>query len=131
MKSTNYSVKGAFNAVFKATLRRQLPGAAVVAVICACISVVSALLYCDDSSVMEQDISYGVFTWGLSVLFVIAVYCAVSVGVMYNSYFSRRACDYHLPCRIKGAISITQIFFSAYLLLHLPFSFPQVFLPQL
>lgn len=101
MKSTNYSVKGAFNAVFKATLRRQLPGAAVVAVICACISVVSALLYCDDSSVMEQDISYGVFTWGLSVLFVIAVYCAVSVGVMYNSYFSRRACDYHFALPYK------------------------------
>lgn len=101
MKSTNYSVKGAFGAVFKATLRRQLPGAAVIAVICACISVVSALLYCNDSSVMEQDVSYGVFTWGLSVLFVLAVYCAVSIGVMYNSYFSRRACDYHFALPYK------------------------------
>lgn len=101
MKSTNYSVKGAFGAVFKATLRRQLPGAIVIAVICACMSVVSALLYCNDSSVIEQDVSYGAFTWGLSVLSVIAVYCAVSIGVMYNAYFSRRACDYHFALPYK------------------------------
>lgn len=100
MKSADYSAKGVFFSVFKSVARRQLPGAIVISVICACMSVVSALLYCTNAG-FDQDISYGVFAWGAYVLFAVSVYCAVSVGVMYNAFFSRRACDYHLSLPYK------------------------------
>lgn len=102
MKSTKYSVKSAFGAAFKSVFRRQFPGAAVIAAICACLSVISAIIYCmNNGSPGYNDISGEVLIWGSFVLFAVSVYCAVSVGIMYNSYFSRRACDYHFAMPYK------------------------------
>ena len=43
MKSANYSAKGAFSGVFRSIVRRQLPGAIVVAAVCALASVIYSL----------------------------------------------------------------------------------------
>ena len=101
MKSTNYSVKGAFSAAFTATARRQLPGALIAAAVSAIVSVIYALFYCTGYYGYDNDISYGVMMWGSAVLFIAAVYSAISVGVMFNAYFSRRACDYHFAMPFK------------------------------
>lgn len=101
MKSTNYSVKGAFSAAFTATARRQLPGALIAAAVSAIVSVIYALIYCAGYYGYENDVSYGVEMWGSAVLFIAAVYCSISVGVMFNAYFSRRACDYHFAMPFK------------------------------
>ena len=101
MKSTNYSVKGAFSAAFTATARRQLPGALIAAAVSAIVSVIYALFYCTGYYGYDNDISYGVKMWGSAVLFIAAVYSAISVGVMFNAYFSRRACDYHFAMPFK------------------------------
>lgn len=101
MKSTNYSVKGAFSAAFTATARRQLPGALIAAAVAAIVSVIYALFYCTGYYGYDNDISYGVKMWGSAVLFIAAVYSAISVGVMFNAYFSRRACDYHFAMPFK------------------------------
>lgn len=101
MKSADYSAKGAFLSVFKSVARRQLPGAAVIVAVCALVSVIYSA-YCGISCYSgESYITYEVQMWGLSVLFAIAVYCAVSIGVMYNAYFSRRGCDYQLALPYK------------------------------
>ena len=101
MKSTNYSVKGVFSAAFTATARRQLPGALIAAAVSAIVSVIYALFYCTGYYGYDNDISYGVMMWGSAVLFIAAVYSAISVGVMFNAYFSRRACDYHFAMPFK------------------------------
>lgn len=101
MKSADYSAKGTFFNVFRSVARRQFPGAVVAAAICGLLSVIYSA-YCGISCYTgETYITYEVQAWGLSVLFAIAVYCAVSIGVMYNAYFSRRGCDYQLSLPYK------------------------------
>lgn len=101
MKSANYSVNSAFSAAFRMVFRRQLPGALIAAVVCSVISVIYALFYCTGYYGEGNDISYGVRMWGFAVIFVASVYCAVSVGVMFNAYFTRRSCDYHFAMPYK------------------------------
>lgn len=101
MKSANYSAKGAFSGVFKSVVRRQLPGAIVVAAVCALASVIYSLYAGISCYSGESYITYEVQMWGISVLFFISVYCAVSIGVMYNAYFNRRGCDYQLALPYK------------------------------
>ncbi len=101
MKSANYSANGAFSGVFRSVVRRQLPGAIVAAAVCALASVIYSLYTGISCYSGESYITYNVQMWGVSVLFVIAVYCAVSIGVMYNAYFNRRGCDYHLALPYK------------------------------
>ena len=101
MKSANYSAKGAFSGVFKSVVRRQLPGAIVAAAVCALASVIYSLYAGISCYSGESYITYEVQMWGISVLFFISVYCAVSIGVMYNAYFNRRGCDYQLALPYK------------------------------
>lgn len=101
MKSANYSAKGAFSGVFKSVVRRQLPGAIVAAAVCALASVIYSLYTGISCYSGESYITYEVQMWGISVLFFISVYCAVSIGVMYNAYFNRRGCDYQLALPYK------------------------------
>lgn len=101
MKSANYSAKGAFSGVFRSVVRRQLPGAIVAAAVCALASVIYSLYTGISCYSGESYITYNVQMWGISVLFVISVYCAVSIGVMYNAYFNRRGCDYQLALPYK------------------------------
>lgn len=101
MKSANYSAKGAFSGVFRSVVRRQLPGAIVAAAVCALASVIYSLYAGISCYSGESYITYEVQMWGISVLFFISVYCAVSIGVMYNAYFNRRGCDYQLALPYK------------------------------
>lgn len=101
MKSANYSANGAFSGVFRSVVRRQLPGAIVAAAVCALTSVIYSVYTGISCYSGESYITYNVQMWGISVLFVIAVYCTVSIGVMYNAYFNRRGCDYHLALPYK------------------------------
>ena len=101
MKSTNYSVKGAFSAAFTATARRQLPGALIAAAVSAIVSVIYALFYCTGYYGYDNDISYGVMMWGSAVLFIAAVYSAI--GFRCGIF---RHCRHYFRCQSGGKSNV-------------------------
>lgn len=101
MRSTSYSAKRAFPAIFKTVARRQLPGAATVAVFCIIASFLCAL-YCFDPKWRNQaDMVYGSMLAAGWVFSALNVYNLFSVFSMFKGSYSRRACDYHLALPYK------------------------------
>lgn len=101
MRSTSYSAKRAFPAMFKTVARRQIPGAATVAVFCIIVSFLCAL-YCFDPKWKNQaDMVNGSMFAAGWVFSALNVYNLFSVFSMFKGSYSRRACDYHLALPYK------------------------------